>query len=239
MRPRILITGPGGRVGTHLVPLLREHFALRLFDLKPIAVEGDDETIVGDIGDLEALQAACGGVSALLHLAAVPDEDDFMTRLLPANVVGVYNAFEAARLAGVTKVVFTSTAQTVLGYGSGRWVDPSMPARPSTRYACTKLFGEALGRYYSDQHGMDVVCIRLAWFQPPDSPLLRSKPELRTHWCSPADLARLVQAALLKPVRFAVAFGVSNNTGRFWDISEAERVLGFRPQDDWVRLDLG
>ena len=114
-----------------------------------------------------------------------------------------------------------------------------MPARPSTRYACTKMFGEALGRYYSDQHGLAVVCLRIAWFQPPDSPLLRSRPEMRPEWCSPGDLARLVRLAVLKPVRFAVVFGISNNTGRFWDTTEAEHLIGYRPQDDWADLDLG
>src|ERR1043165_3937642 len=98
MRERILITGPGGRVGTQIVPLLREHFALRLLDVKPLPTEGDDEAVEADIRDLEALRQACSGVKAMIHLAAVPDEDEFHTRLLPMNLTGVHNAFEAARL---------------------------------------------------------------------------------------------------------------------------------------------
>ena len=116
MRERILITGPGGRVGTQIVPLLREHFALRLLDAKPLQAEADDEVIEADIRDFATLRAACEGVHALIHLAAVPDEDDFHTRLLPMNLVGGYHAFEAARQAGVRKVLFASTGQTVLNY---------------------------------------------------------------------------------------------------------------------------
>src|SRR6266436_6528679 len=97
MRERILITGPGGRVGTQIVPLMREHFALRLLDVNPIPREADDEIVQADIRDFEPLREACRGVKAMVHLAAVPDEDDFQTRLLPMNLTGVHNAFEAAR----------------------------------------------------------------------------------------------------------------------------------------------
>ena len=56
MRERILITGPGGRVGTYLVPLMREHFALRLLDLKALKAEGDDEVLQGDIRNFDLLK---------------------------------------------------------------------------------------------------------------------------------------------------------------------------------------
>src|SRR5258705_12324489 len=130
MRERILITGPGGRVGTQIVPLLREHFALRLFDARPLAPEADDEVLQGDIREFDALIAACRGVTAMVHLAAVPDEDDFHSKLLPMNLAGGYNAYEAARQAGVPKVLFASTGQTVLNYPKGEWVTPEMPVRP-------------------------------------------------------------------------------------------------------------
>src|SRR3954466_6627638 len=153
MRPRILITGPGGRVGTEIVPLLREHFALRLFDVRPLCPKGDDEVLQGDIRDFGSFVQAAKGVTAIIHLAAVPDEDDFHSKLLPMNLAGGYNAYEAARQAGGPKVLFASTGQTVLNYPKGEWVTPEMPVRPHTVYACTKVFGEALGRHYSDRHG--------------------------------------------------------------------------------------
>src|SRR5947209_19189158 len=111
MRDRILITGPGGRVGTHLVPLLREHFALRLLDARLLPAEADDEVVQGDIREFEPLRQACSGVKAMIHLAAVSDEDEFHTRLLPMNLTSVYSAFEDARQAGVTKEIFASSCQ--------------------------------------------------------------------------------------------------------------------------------
>lgn len=235
MRDRILVTGPGGRVGKEIVPLLREQYALRLLDAAPLrslALQGDDEFVLADIRDFDAIRRACDGVTAMIHLAAISDEDDFHTRLLPMNLEGVYNAFEAARQAGLKKVVFTSTGQTVLNYAKGERVTPEMPARPSTVYACTKLFGEALARQYSDKHGMSMMVIRLCWFQPYDSELLRKPGEIQREWCSPRDLVQLLVKSLRAEVPFGVFFGISNNTGRCWDIGNAQRLLGYEPVDD-------
>lgn len=233
MRERILITGPGGRIGPHILPLLRSEFALRLFDLKPLKSDADDEVIQADIQDLDALRRACEGVTALVHLAAIPDEDDFMTRLLPANIVGCYNAFEAARLSGVKKLLFASTGQTVLYYPKGEWVTPEMLPRPWTTYACTKLFGEAMGRLYSDRHGLEVIILRICYFRGYDDPLLRVPGhDVQREWISPRDLSRLITKSIQSDVKFGIFFAVSNNTGRFWDISNAQKLLGFEPQEN-------
>ena len=222
-------------MGPHLVPLLREKYALRLLDQKALELSGDDELVQADIRDSEAVRKACEGVKGLIHLAAISDEDDFRSKLLPINIDGVYSVFEAARLAKVPKLIFTSTAQTVLHYGKGNWVTPEMPARPWTIYACTKLFGEALARYYVDHHKMSVICIRLAWFQNYDSEQLRTRPDMLQEWCSPRDFAQLLDKAIRSSVDFGVFFGVSNNTGRYWDISNAQKLLGYAPEDDGAR----
>ena len=226
-------------MGTQIIPLLREHFALRLLDaapLNPSLLCRDDEFVQADILDFSALRQACDGVQAMVHLAAVSDEDDFHSRLLPANLEGVYNAFDAARQAGVRKVIFTSTGQTVLCYPKGQWVTPEMPPRPWSVYACTKVFGEALARHYAEKHGMSMIVIRLCWFQPYDSELLRQPGDIQREWCSPRDFTQLLVKSLRTDVRFAIFFGVSNNTGRFWDISNARQLVGYEPEDDAARF---
>jgi NAD+ dependent glucose-6-phosphate dehydrogenase len=231
MRERILITGPGGRVGPHIIPLLREHFALRLFDARKLSAAWDDEVVQGDIREFDALRRACEGVRTMIHLAAVSDEDDFVTRLLPMNVLGLYNAFEAARQTGVRKVIFASTGQTVLNHGPEAWITPEMPVRPWTLYACTKVFGEAAARYYSDTFGMSMICIRLGWFQSnPD--FFREERERAGHWCSPRDLAQLLVKAIRADLPFGIFFGVSNNSDRHWDLSNAKELLGYDPVDN-------
>ena len=232
MRERILITGPGGRVGTSIVPLLREHYALRLLDMKTLSCTRDDQFVQADIQDFDLLCKSCEGVKTMIHLAAVPDEDDFHTRLLPMNLAGVYNAFEAARQAGLRKVIYASTCQTVLNYGDRVWVDTEMPVRPSTVYGCTKVFGEALARYYSDIHRMSMICLRIAWFQGYESEGLRTRPEMASHWCSPRDLVQLIVKSIRSEIPFGIFFGISNNAGRFWDIGNAQQLLGYAPQDN-------
>lgn len=251
MREKLLITGPGGRVGTQIVPLLREHFALRLFEVEPLALRAvsasdsprsarpatsdanNDELITGDIQDFAALRRACQGVHAILHLAAISDEADFHSKLLPVNLAGTYNAFEAARQAGVKKVIFASTGQTILNYGKETRVTVDMPPRPSTVYACTKLFGEALARHYSEAHGMAMLCIRLCYFRAYDDPLLRQPGhELQYDWCSPRDLTQLIVKCLRSPLPFGIFFGISNNTKCRWDLSNAKELLGYEPQDN-------
>jgi len=233
VRERILITGPGGRVGTHLVPLLREHFALRLFDAQPLSAVGDDEVIRGDIQNFDALRKACEGVHAMLHLAAISDEADFHSKLLPVNLAGVYNAFEAARQSGLKKVLYASTGQTILNYGRETYVNVEMPVRPSTIYACTKVFGEALARFYSETRDMAMICIRLCYFRGYDDPLLRVPGHgVQNDWCSPRDLAQLVVKCLRSDLRFGIFFGLSNNTHCHWDIGNARELLGYEPQDN-------
>jgi uronate dehydrogenase len=234
VREKILITGPGGRVGVQIVPLLREHFALRLFDSAPLLAVGDDELVEGDIQDFNALRRACEGVSAVIHLAAISDEADFHTKLLPVNLAGTYNAFEAARQAGVKRVIYASTGQVILNYGRETHVTVEMPPRPSTVYACTKIFGESLARWYSETHGMSVLCIRLCYFRAYDDPLLRIPGHaVQYDWCSPRDLTQLLVKCLRTDLRFGIFFGISNNSkGGQWDLSNAKELLGYEPQDD-------
>ena len=108
-----------------------------------------------------------------------------------------------------------------------------MPPRPSTVYACTKIFGEALARYYSDIHGLSMICIRLCYFRAYDDPLLRIPGhDVQREWCSPRDLTQLITKSIRADVKFAIFFGLSNNTGRFWDISNAQKLVGYEPQDN-------
>jgi uronate dehydrogenase len=189
--------------------------------------------ILGDIQDFDALCAACEGVHAMLHLAAISDEADFHSKLLPVNLAGTYNAFEAARQAGLKKVVYASTGQTILNYGKETHVTVEMPVRPSTVYACTKVFGEALARHYSEAHGMAMICIRLCYFRAYDDPLLRiAGHEVQYDWCSPRDLTQLVVKCIRSNLGFGIFFGISNNPKNCWDLSNAEELLGYHPQDN-------
>ncbi len=139
-RDRVLVTGAAGYVAGLILPRLRSQFALRLLDWTPQIATDDDEVVTADIADIEQVTRACFGVSAVVHLAAKGFEDDFMSVLLPRNIVGTYTVLEAARRAGLRSLVFASTGQTVGGNPDGLRITPDMPPRPISVYACTNLF---------------------------------------------------------------------------------------------------
>src|SRR5262249_3483127 len=104
----VLVTGSAGRIGRAVVAELKSRgVTVRGFDLVP--TPDADVSLVGDITDGSALLRVAQGVDMLIHLAATPDDDDFLTKLLPNNIVGVYQVFEAARLAGARRLVLASS----------------------------------------------------------------------------------------------------------------------------------
>jgi hypothetical protein len=145
-----------------------------------------------------------------------------------ANVDGTFKVFEAARLAGVRKIVFASTNHVTGMYErAGQPVNPEMVIRPDSLYGVSKAFGEALGRFYVDQYGLSVICLRIGSFQP----MPRNQRMLST-WLSPRDCAQLVWRAIESGVDFDVFYGISGNSRRYWDISNAQSLLGYAPEDD-------
>src|SRR5207302_7768735 len=136
---------------------------VRGFDRVPTPALPD--ALVADITDGAAVHQAAQGVTALVHLAATPDDDDFLTQLLPNNIVGVYHVMEAARLAGVRRVALASSGQVVWWQ---RLTGPlpigaDVPPTPRGWYAATKVFLEAAGRAYAEAHGGSVIVARLGW----------------------------------------------------------------------------
>ena len=104
-------------------------------------------------------------MDALVHLAATPDDDDFMTKLLPNNIVGTYVAMESARLAAIKRVVLTSSGQVVWWQCFTGPMPIGVDAQPTPRgwYAAGKLFLEAAGRVYAVSHTISVIAARLGW----------------------------------------------------------------------------
>jgi nucleoside-diphosphate-sugar epimerase len=228
-RPRILVTGAAGAIGQAIRPSLGERYALRLMTHnKRVDPTSDEQVVVADITCLAEVEAACAGVTAVVHLAANASGHAPWESVLEANIVGTYNVFEAARRAGVPKVIFASTNHVSGWYEKERsYVQPDMPVRPDSLYGASKAFGEALGSYYSDAFGLEVICLRIGSFLPKP----RDVRGLST-WLSYRDCAQLFLRSLDADVRFGIFYGISRNTRRYWDITSAQEVLGYQPEDD-------
>ena len=221
----MLITGAAGAIGTVLRAPLRENaLELRLSDREPITDLAPNETFVrADLTDFEAVLQAVEGVDAVVHLGAVPNEAAFDVIAGP-NLHGAFHVFEACRLHGVRRIVYASSNHATGMYPVGEPLDGSVAPRPDGLYGASKVFGEALARMYVDRFGLSAVCLRIGSFkaQPEE------ERELST-WLSHADGVRLVQAALRADVDFAIVYGASANTRRWWP---ADTEIGFVPRDD-------
>jgi NAD+ dependent glucose-6-phosphate dehydrogenase len=231
----VLVTGANGDVGRALTGSLASRYDLHLAtwqlarELPPADWPAGSSITAVDIQDLDALTTTMKGITAVVHLAGQREYAAGWRELRGPNVDGVYNLFEAARRNNVSKVVFASSNHAT-GYLDEHHLWPiagTEPPRPDSLYGVTKAFGEVFGRYAADYYGMSVICLRIGWVleRPHNEMALRM-------WLSPGDLGRLVIGALESTRRFGVYYGVSANRRRRWDLTEAERDLGYLPLDD-------
>jgi nucleoside-diphosphate-sugar epimerase len=242
LQKTVLITGAGGLIGSLLVGALSNSYTLRALALEPIA--GVD-TVVTDITDMEALVAAFQGVDSVIHLAANGHMHAAWDTVLHNNIIGTYTVFEAAARTGVQQVILASTNHVVGSYDleaapaiyqTGKPVlDHLVPVRPDSLYGVSKSFGESLGRYYVDQRGLRVICLRIGFIWREDTPVgqfAESAERLAALWISRRDMVQLVGKCLLADqVQFDIFYGISNNTPRFYDLEHARTVIGYEPQD--------
>jgi uronate dehydrogenase len=223
----VLITGSEGNIGRVLQRGLTVNGGtLRLFDRCVGSESTDDNLVVGDLTDFEAVEAVMDGVDTVIHLAGIPEEAPF-GELIEDNIRGTYHVFEAARRRGVRRVVFASTNHVVGFYPSSEVIDDRAVPRPDTLYGVSKAFGEALGRLYHDKFGLEVVSVRIGSFRAEPG----SHRELAT-WLSHDDAIRLFTACITAPrVRYLVVYGVSANTRSHWRDAGAT-TIGYQPRDD-------
>ena len=239
----VLLTGASGVIGRAITPVLRERFDLRLFDKHdPGDIPG---LFAGDLAEPDALDDALAGVHTLIHLAAQSTEADFVSVLVPNNIVGLHHTFEAALRAGVKRIVFASTIQAFDRYPRGHTITATDLPRPVTLYGATKAFGETMGRWYHDTHGIEFLAVRIGWFMNPDSEmgrcLLRDGAHGRTIWLSPRDAARLFTLSAEVPTigadGYGIVFATSRTTFERLSLAPARQLLGYEPEDDARRFE--
>ena len=229
MTETILITGAAGGVGGLLRPrLARAGRILRLLDLAELVPGPGEEAIRASVTDLDAMVEACRGADAVVHLGGQSTEAPW-AHVLEVNINGTYTVFEAARRAGVPRVVFASSNHAVGFHTPDEYPLPeNVTPLPDTYYGVSKVAGEGLGALYAERYGLDVISIRiLSCF--PEPPNLRA---LST-WLSPDDAGRLFEACLSAPAPgYRVVYGVSANTRGGWVSLDGARALGSAPRDD-------
>ncbi len=252
----VLVTGGAGFIGSHSVQaLLEAGCKVRVLDDfstgKPENLEAVDagpfEVVTADVRDEVDLTAAMQGIEAVLHLAAVvsvPISIENTTFAHAVNATGTLNVLEAARRAGVRRVVYASSA-AVYGTDAAPPVTESTPLLPSSPYGSQKRYNEETGRLVFALHGLETIGLRYFNIygprQDPASPysgvlsifidrLVRELP-VQIHgdglqsrdFVSVRDVARANLLALTATCGFGSAFNVG--TGRQTSVLEAYRAI--------------
>jgi nucleoside-diphosphate-sugar epimerase len=167
---QILVTGGAGFIGSHLVRwLCQEGHRVRVLDnlstgkrarLAPVASR--ITFLEGDIQNLALVQDAMQGVEIVFHLAALVSVVQSVEEPLLAhasNATGTLHVLEAARGAGVRRVVQMSSSAV---YGATEHIptDETVSPAPLSPYALTKLVAEQTGQLYTRLYGLETVALR-------------------------------------------------------------------------------
>lgn len=161
---RVLLTGGAGFIGSHVADrLVRGGIVPRIFDLRPSPYHGGEvESAVGDLLDLDALAEAMAGCDAVAHLAAMADVDEvarWPERAESVNARGTFNVLEAARRAGVRRVVYASTIW-VYPPAAQEFDEDSGLTHPAHLYTATKLAGEMYCRSFAELSDLEFTILR-------------------------------------------------------------------------------
>lgn len=225
----VLYTGGSGRMATVIRQGLAGEFGrVILYSRRDIKnLYAAEEVVIGELSDASRLMTAMDGVDVVLHFAGIADEAPFGD-ILTSNIVATYSVFEAARQAGVRRVVYASSHHIIGCSPAGQEIGTDDPVRPDTFYGLSKVFGEGIGRLYHDKWGLEVISLRIGAFRP--------EPEDLRHlsvWLSHPDGIELLRCSvLIKDVSYLVVYGVSANTRSWWDNETAAAQLGYQPKDD-------
>lgn len=225
---RLLVTGAAGGMGR----ALRSRFSglaetIRLSDRAEFGPAGEGEEIrICDLADAAAVKELVADCDAIVHLGGVSVEDKF-SKIMEANLLGLYNLYEAARAHGRPRILFASSNHTIGYYPQTQRLKGEEPFRPDGLYGVSKVFGEALARMYYEKFGQETALVRIGSCTP--RPTNR---RMLSTWLSYDDFVDLARCVFRAPVLGCpVIWGVSANGASFWDNSGVA-WLGWRPGDD-------
>ena len=247
MAQSVLLTGAAGRVGEAILGGLADErdYEWRLLDRDPPTGDHPGEFVVADITDDEAVREAMDGIDAVVHLAGDPRKTAPWDSVLTNNIDGTRTVFEAAADAGVEKVAFASSNHAVGAFETEErtpdlyrehddtLLDGTELPRPGNLYGVSKVAGETLGRYYHDECGLSVVCVRIGNLTEGHPPIDYERGQAM--WLSYRDCAHLFDRCIRADYGYEIVYGISDNDRKYYSIERAREVLGYEPRDNSAR----
>lgn len=240
---KVGITGAEGHIGTVLREGLDPKFEVKAFTLN----NQPFESTPADLSDPSALAGIFDGLDAVIHLAAYPEPSGSWESMLHNNISATYNVLEECRKAGVKKVVFATTNHTqhgdtmgerpeILDENKRRMLKLTDPLNPTSLYGVSKVTGEQLGRYFSTHHCIQFVGLRIGSTGGNDRPTRETPRPSDTYnmamFISKRDMVQAMTLSLGIDKDFLLAYAISNNDSRIFDLTETNEQLGFYPIDN-------
>lgn len=234
---KIALIGGAGRIGRILYENLKHKYDLLLVDIRD---DNELPVTIADVSDFESLKAAIPeNTNVIFDLTAyekrLQDVDsDHFEGFQNVYARGIFNVLGVARQHGIPKVLYASSIH-VNWFGTKsskmrRRIRENEYPRPDNIYGAFKLFGESLVRIYSQNHGIQAICLRLGMVTLKNKPP-RKNPENSKVYLFHEDLAMIVEAAIEKEINFGIFNAVSLNKGRMLSMRKTIKTLGLRRID--------
>ena len=256
---KVAIFGAGGPVGATAAEALKDHYTLRLTDLRsiesileegksqspgapmPVMPEAPHEWVSVDVTDYNQVRSAAEGMDALVNVSVLRPV------LVPAfrvNMVGAYNVMRAAAECGVKRVIHTGPRHTRLGFEGDYYADFGVPDEAplhpgSDLYALTKYLGGEIVRVFAEHHQIEVVTFLYGAFRPVDQPATPDGSGLHPFsigWEDTGEpfLHGLRTERLTRPYE-VIDISTPLPHGKY-GTDKAERILGWKPKHTFERL---
>lgn len=229
---RVVVTGGEGFIGSHLVDrLLEEGATVRaLVHYNPFGKLGwlqdraaDVEIMSGDVRDGARVQRVVDGTDVVFHLAAligIPYSYDAPESYIQTNVVGTYNVLMAARTAGVSRLVHTSTSEV---YGTARTVpiDEHHPIQPQSPYSASKIGADMLALSFYHSFELPVAVVRPFNTYGPRQSTRAVIPTILSQLYSGAEEIKLGKISPTRDFNY-----VEDTAAGFLAVARSDRALG-------------
>ena len=220
---KIIITGARGVIGRVLTKSLTE------YQITPLDLPEKDIT------NYRRLLKIFPGHEAVIHLAWDTKTENWKSgKINPENILMAYNVYKATLRCKVPRVIMASSvhADGFVGWNKPELLTPDRTPFPTSPYGASKVFVEALGRYFAKKYKLEVICVRFGGVNTKD--VVISAPEEKDYnkvWLSHRDCTALIKSCLEAetiPDNFVILYGVSNNKTR---VHNTSNPLGWAPSD--------